>query len=91
MTDLRNLLEIPYDELENLNIEAKNKQLKRVARQELKDHYINYLKQENRIKAVTICFSDLEGRFHMLDYDKKFLVLCLQIEPNKQVDDKAFT
>ena len=29
---------------------------------------------EKRIKAVTVLFSDLEGRLHMLDYDKKFLV-----------------
>ncbi|MBV9670045.1 MAG: glutamine synthetase, partial [Acidobacteriales bacterium] len=26
------------------------------------------------IKAVTVLFSDLEGRLHMLDYDKQFLV-----------------
>ncbi|MDG7115613.1 glutamine synthetase beta-grasp domain-containing protein, partial [Streptococcus pneumoniae] len=30
--------------------------------------------EEKRIKAVTVGFSDLEGRFHMLDYDKKFLL-----------------
>src|SRR5262249_31299686 len=29
---------------------------------------------EKRIKAVTVCFTDLEGRLHMLDYDKKFLL-----------------
>jgi len=29
---------------------------------------------ESRIKAVTVMFSDLEGRLHMLDYDKKFLL-----------------
>ena len=29
---------------------------------------------ETRIKAVTVLFSDLEGRLHMLDYDKKFLI-----------------
>ncbi len=33
-----------------------------------------YLTDEKRIKAVTVCFTDLEGRFHMLDYDKKFLL-----------------
>ncbi|MFN8220764.1 MAG: glutamine synthetase beta-grasp domain-containing protein [Fimbriimonadales bacterium] len=37
-------------------------------------HYLKYLEQEKRIKAVTVCFTDLEGRFHMLDYDKKFLL-----------------
>ena len=34
----------------------------------------SYLDGESRIKAVTVMFSDLEGRLHMLDYDKKFLV-----------------
>ena len=32
------------------------------------------LKEEKRLKAVTIGFSDLEGRFHMIDYDKKFFL-----------------
>src|SRR5690606_8564729 len=35
---------------------------------------VRYLTDERRIKAVTVCFTDLEGRLHMLDYDKKFLV-----------------
>ena len=33
-----------------------------------------YLTDEKRVKAVTVCFTDLEGRLHMLDYDKKFLL-----------------
>ncbi len=70
----RNFLEIPYDELEALNLEAKAKAINDVSPQELKDHYSNYLQNEDRIKAVTLCFSDIEGRFHMLDYDKKFLL-----------------
>jgi len=41
---------------------------------ELKKYYSTYLSNEKRIKAVTIGFSDLEGRFHMLDYDKKFFL-----------------
>ena len=35
---------------------------------------MKYLADEKRIKAVTVLFSDLEGRLHMLDYDKKFLI-----------------
>jgi glutamine synthetase len=35
---------------------------------------LKYLTDEKRIKAVTVLFSDLEGRLHMLDYDKKFLL-----------------
>ncbi|MBX7138071.1 MAG: glutamine synthetase family protein [Oligoflexia bacterium] len=71
---LRNFLEIPYDELEELNLEAKEKAARRTAEGELRDHYMRYLAEEKRIKAVTVCFTDLEGRFHMLDYDKKFLM-----------------
>ena len=66
---LKDFLEIPYDKLEEMNLEAKQKQLDRVDPDELKKHYLDYLRDEKRIKAVTVCFSDLEGRFHMLDYD----------------------
>ncbi len=74
MAELRAFLEIPYDELEERNLEAKQKQLARVPDAELQSQYLAYLADEKRIKAVTVCFSDLEGRFHMLDYDKKFLL-----------------
>jgi glutamine synthetase len=73
-TMLRNFLEIPYDELEDLNLEAKEKVAKRTPEGELMEYYLRYLHEEKRIKAVTVCFTDIEGRFHMLDYDKKFLL-----------------
>lgn len=72
-TNLRNFLEIPYDELEELNLEAKQRVLNHTPEAQLEEHYLKYLEGEKRIKAVTLCFSDLEGRLHMLDYDKKFL------------------
>jgi glutamine synthetase len=72
--ELRNFLSLPYDELEQLNLEAKEKRQKRVAPQKIQEERIKYLTDEKRIKAVTVMFSDLEGRLHMLDYDKKFLV-----------------
>ena len=71
---LKNFLEIPYDQLEEMNLEAKAKQVARVSDSELEAYYLKYLAEEKRLKAVTVCFSDLEGRFHMLDYDKKFLL-----------------
>lgn len=71
---LKHFLEIPYDKLEELNLEAKEKVAKRKSADELKEHYLRYLHDEKDLKAVTVCFSDLEGRFHMLDYDKKFLL-----------------
>ena len=73
-TALRNFLEIPYDKLEEMNLEAKQMRLERVDRGTIEEERRRYLTDEKRIKAVTVCFSDLEGRFQMLDYDKKFLL-----------------
>ena len=74
LTELRNFLAIPYDELEDLNLQAKEQRLKRVAPHKIQEERLKYLADEKRIKAVTVMFSDLEGRLHMLDYDKKFLL-----------------
>ncbi len=73
-TELRNFLELPYDELEELNLSSKMQRLDLVAADVIQEERIKYLTDEKRIKAVTVMFSDLEGRLHMLDYDKKFLL-----------------
>src|SRR3979490_3423016 len=72
--ELRNFLALTYDELEELNLQAKEQRRKRVAIHKIQEERLKYLTDEKRIKAVTVLFSDLEGRLHMLDYDKKFLV-----------------
>jgi len=73
-TELRDFLMLPYRELEKLNLEAKEDRKNRVAAHKIQEKRIKYLTDEKRIKAVTLLFSDLEGRLHMLDYDKKFLI-----------------
>src|SRR5476649_1688312 len=73
-SELRDFLEIPYAQLEELNLEAKSLRLARTPADKLREERIRYLTDEKRIKAVTVCFCDLEGRLHMLDYDKKFLI-----------------
>jgi len=73
-TELRNFLAIPYDELEEMNLKAKKQRLDRVAPGKIQEERLKYLTDEKRIKALTVMFSDLEGRLHMLDYDKKFLL-----------------
>src|SRR5476651_2606784 len=73
-TGLRSFLELSYDELEDLNLEAKSQRLARTKADKVREQRMKYLTDEKRIKAVTVCFSDLEGRLHMLDYDKKFLL-----------------
>src|SRR6202522_3570652 len=73
-TEYRNFLALPYEELEELNLVAKAERSSRVSADKIREKRIKYLTDEKRIKAVTVLFSDLEGRLHLLDYDKKFLL-----------------
>ena len=57
-----------------MNLEAKADRLARKDPAKIREARMKYLTDEKRIKAVTVCFTDLEGRLHMLDYDKKFLL-----------------
>jgi len=72
---MQDYLEMSYEELEEKNLEAKARRASHsVSADDIREERIRYLTDENRIKAITVCFSDLEGRLHMLDYDKKFLL-----------------
>src|SRR6201993_3224226 len=73
-TELRNFLSLSYEELEVLNLKAKEQRQNRTPVHKIQEDRLKYLTDEKRIKAVTVLFSDLEGRLHMLDYDKKFLL-----------------
>ena len=73
-TEYRSFLALSYDELEEMNLKIKEQRKNRVAPHKIQEDRVKYLTDEKRIKAVTVLFSDLEGRLHMLDYDKKFLV-----------------
>ena len=72
--ELRNFLSLSYAELEEKNLSAKEQRKNRVAIHKLQEERLKYLTDTKEIKAVTVLFSDLEGRLHMLDYDKKFLI-----------------
>jgi glutamine synthetase len=74
LNEYRDFLCHSYSELEDLNLQAKELRKNRVSMGDLQEQRIKYLTDEKRIKAVTVLFSDLEGRLHMLDYDKKFLI-----------------
>jgi glutamine synthetase len=71
---LRDFLQISYAQLEDMNLAAKEQRSKHVAAGEVESDRRRYLTDEKRVKAVTVCFSDIEGRLHMLDYDKSFLL-----------------
>lgn len=73
-TDYSNFVALSYEELEELNLRAKAERSNRVAVDEIREKQLKYLADEKRIKAVAVLFSDLEGRLHLLDYDKKFLL-----------------
>jgi glutamine synthetase len=73
-TEFRNFLALPYGELEELNLQAKADRVNRASADEVREKRLKYLTDEKRIKAVSVLFSDLEGRLHLLDYDKKFLL-----------------
>jgi glutamine synthetase len=73
-TEYRNFLALSYDELQELNLKAKSQRASRVDPDRIREERLKYLTDEKRIKAVTVLFSDLEGRLHLLDYDKLFLL-----------------
>jgi glutamine synthetase len=73
-SELRDFLSLPYGELEELNLKAKKQRMDRVSPDKIAEERLKYLTDTKGIKAVTVLFSDLEGRLHMLDYDKKFLL-----------------
>ena len=58
--------ELDYDEFEEINLEMLKK-LDSKTETEMESEYASFLKKEKAIKAVTICFSNIEGRFHMLE------------------------
>jgi len=72
--ELRSFLSLSYAELEEKNLQAKEQRKKRVDPGKIQEERLKYLTDTKEIKAVTVLFSDLEGRLHMLDYDKKFLI-----------------
>ncbi|MGI4827485.1 MAG: glutamine synthetase family protein [Janthinobacterium lividum] len=73
-SEYRDFLELSYEELEEKNLAAKEQRKARVDPGKLQEERLKYLTDTKGVKAVTVVFSDLEGRLHMLDYDKKFLV-----------------
>ncbi len=76
---LREFLEIPYERLEELNLQSKEYQEQWIPMDKVEAERRSYLESEKRIKAVTVAFTDLEGRLHMLDYDKKYLLSSDQL------------
>jgi glutamine synthetase len=58
-TELRNFLALSYEELEELNLKAKDQRRKRVAPDKIQEERLKFLTDQKGIKAVTVLFSDL--------------------------------
>jgi len=67
---IKTFLELSYRELTKLNLKARS--LKDP--EEAEKVHTTALKKEEHIKALMVCFCDIEGRLHILDYDKNFLM-----------------
>ncbi len=77
MSNLTDFLSLSYGELEDLNLGAKEQRAKRVPLEKGPGRArLGYLTDEKKDQAPKSpsCSGDLEGRLHMLDYDKKFLI-----------------
>ena len=72
-TNLKNFLELDYETIEEMNLAARAI----TDSYEARDKHVAYLEEARQLKAVTLCFSDIEGRLHMLDYDRKFFLASL--------------
>jgi glutamine synthetase len=73
-TEIHDRLALSYAELEDLNLKVKEQRVNHLPVHQIQEERLKYLTDEKGIKAITVLFSDLEGRLHMLDYDKKFLI-----------------
>src|SRR2546430_11683219 len=81
--ELRNFLTLSYDELEQLNLNAKEQRKNRVPVHKVQEERLKYLTDEKRIKAVTVLFSDLEGdrkstRLNSSHSQISYAVFCLK-------------
>ena len=59
--------------IKKFNLSLKEARVERPAHFDAQKHVLELL-ANSAFKAVTVCFSDIEGRLHMLDYDKEFLL-----------------
>lgn len=71
---LTNFLELNYTELKLRNLKIKNDKKQGKTREQFLSEMTQALKEEEGVKAVMVAFCDLEGKLHLLDYDKEFML-----------------
>lgn len=70
----KGFIDFSYAELEEMNLETKRDRMNGVSEFDFETRFLKYLEGEKGIKALTICFTDIEGKLQLLDYDKKYLL-----------------
>lgn len=76
------MAESMYIDLSPAELQKRNLLLKRdreagFSSEVFADKIIPDLRNDQGVRAVTVCFSDLEGKLHLLDYNKEFLLQSL--------------
>ena len=74
LKDSDTFLEISYSELEERNLKLKREREQGKTSDEFGAELRNIIADDDGIKALTVCFSVLEGKLHMLDYNKKYVL-----------------
>lgn len=74
LKDSADFLTISYSELEELNLDLKRQREQGKTSEEFGVELRQKISNDPAVKALTVCFSDLEGRLHMLDYNKKYVI-----------------
>ncbi len=72
--ELREFLELSYAELKTFNLGMKKDQLSGKDNAYFSKKVLDFLEKTSPLKAVTVAFSDLEGKMQVLDYDKEFFM-----------------
>ncbi|QED23657.1 glutamine synthetase family protein [Candidatus Deianiraea vastatrix] len=67
-------LDLSYEELEARNLELKAERKEGKTQDYFAQKVLKILKDEKKIKAVMLCFTDIEGKLLNLDYDKTFFI-----------------
>ncbi|MDP2690871.1 MAG: glutamine synthetase family protein [bacterium] len=67
-------IDLPAGELQKRNLLLKRDREAGHSEDMFKEKLVPTLKEDSRIRAVTICFTDLEGKLHLLDYNKDFFL-----------------
>lgn len=70
----KQFLFLTYEALESRNLAFKALKKQHKSQDFFRETVLKFLSDEIQIKAVMVCFSDLEGNLRSLDYDKKFLL-----------------